>query len=114
MALEPYGSHEGNRALTVVSEGVNLPAPVNTDVVSAGAVAAGLLAAGLVAGGVTLGRALVRSVAQARRRDEQRTIVTHAGDRDAAVAPVVRVTRVTRVSMVVVEEWTTRGRAGGS
>ncbi len=110
MALEP---RDESRALTVVNEGVNLPAPTNTDMVSAGAVAAGVLVAGLLAGGVTLGRALYRSIAQARGRNEQRAVAVHADDY-GAMAPVTRVTQVTRISMVVVEEWPTRGRAGGS
>ena len=115
MALEP---REESRALTVVGEDANLPSPVNTDVAPAGAVAVGVLAAGLIAGGVALGRALYRSVTRARRTEGPPTIAIRAsdteglrGDGDGDGGAIVR---VTRVSMVVVEEWVTRGRAGGS
>ncbi len=102
MALEP---HEESRDLIVTDGGGDLPSPVNptnTDVVSAGAVAAGVIAAALAAGGIALGRTLVRSIAQARRRDEPGAVTAGVSDTGDAVV------RVTRVSMVVVEEWVSR------
>ena len=103
MAQEP---HEDSKALTVVGEGNNVPAPVssvNTDVVAAGAVAVGVVAAALAAGGIALGRTLIRSIAQARRVDEPRPVVAAREDDRAG-----QVIQVTRVSMVVVEEWVRR------
>ena len=103
MEREP---HEESKALTVVGEGKSLPAPVspvNTDVVAAGAVAVGVIAAGLVAGGIALGRTIARSIAQARREDETRSVVTAYEDSRAG-----GMIQVTRVSMVVVEEWVSR------
>jgi len=113
MALE---SREESRALIVVGKDSDPPSPVNTDVAPAGAVAAGVLAAGLTAAGIALGRALYRSVTRARRTEGPPTIAIRASDTEGlrGDGDGGAIVRVTRVSMVVVEEWVTRGRAGGS
>ncbi len=113
MALE---SREESRALIVVGKDSDPPAPVNTDVAPAGAVAVGVLAAGLTAAGIALGRALYRSVTRARRTEGPPTIAIRASDTEGlrGDGDGGAIVRVTRVSMVVVEEWVTRGRAGGS
>ena len=113
MALE---SREESRALIVVGKDSDPPAPVNTDVAPAGAVAVGVLAAGLTAAGIALGRALYRSVTRAWRTEGPPTIAIRASDTEGlrGDGDGGAIVRVTRVSMVVVEEWVTRGRAGGS
>ncbi len=113
MALE---SREESRALIVVGKDSDPPSPVNTDVAPAGAVAVGVLAAGLTAAGIALGRALYRSVTRARRTEGPPTIAIRASDTEGlrGDGDGGAIVRVTRVSMVVVEEWVTRGRAGGS
>jgi hypothetical protein len=113
MALE---SREESRALIVVGKDSDPPSPVNTDVAPAGAVAVGVLAAVLTAAGIALGRALYRSVTRARRTEGPPTIAIRASDTEGlrGDGDGGAIVRVTRVSMVVVEEWVTRGRAGGS
>lgn len=113
MALE---SREESRALIVVGKDSDPPSPVNTDVAPAGAVAVGVLAAGLTAAGIALGRVLYRSVTRARRTEGPPTIAIRASDTEGlrGDGDGGAIVRVTRVSMVVVEEWVTRGRAGGS
>jgi len=111
MALE---SREESRALIVVGKDSDPPSPVNTDVAPAGAVAVGVLAAGLTAAGIALGRALYRSVTRARRTEGPPAVAIRASDTEGLRGDGGAIVRVTRVSMVVVEEWVTRGRAGGS